>query len=492
MGEANSEQMANTANALYVCAHVREFPAQALLRLRPDWKGRAVAVLDGPAQNASVCARNRLAAQRGVTHGLQRAEAEQLAGVNVVVHSPHVERAALEIMYETAAQFSPRVEDVSSANATALMLDMQGSELLYGSAERMAAQLRAALLDAGFRVSVAASANYDVARVLATQRRGVTIVPPGQEAEAMAAVPIAALGVDLEALESFAVLGVSTCAELASLQESELIAMFGARAHEWRKVALGAALHTLHPMETEFALRESYAFDAPLKQTETLLIVCARMMDCLARRAATHALSLASLTLRCELEGGHIYRRVVRPALPTLDKQFLRMLLHREVAAQEPRAGVLSMNLEAEVGRIPTLQLGLFTQQTTEPAQLEGTLERLKAMVGAERVEGTLANEAQSQETRPARIALRRMRPPRVVHVIMRDDKPVAFRDANRNFSIAAAYGPWRASGCWWSVDARDCEEWDVLASDAAGAIIGCLLGKDPLRGEWRIEALLD
>ena len=42
--------------------------------------------------------------------------------------------------------------------------------------------------------------------------------------------------------------------------------------------------------------------------------------------------------------------------------------------------------------------------------------------------------------------------------------KPVAFRDAQSRYEITAAYGPWRTGGCWWSADAWDAEEWDVLA----------------------------
>src|SRR5664279_3497586 len=96
---------------LYACLHAAEFPAQALLRLRADLKSQPVAVLDGPAHDQSVCAFNRLAAQRGVVHGLSRMEAECNAGVQLLMRSLAIEQAARAVLLAAAAQFSPRIEE---------------------------------------------------------------------------------------------------------------------------------------------------------------------------------------------------------------------------------------------------------------------------------------------------------------------------------------------------------------------------------------------
>ena len=85
---------------LYACLHAAEFPAQAVLRLRPDLKAQPVAVLDGPAHDQSICAFNRLAAQRGVVHGLSRLEAECISGVQLLMRAPAIEQAARAVMLE--------------------------------------------------------------------------------------------------------------------------------------------------------------------------------------------------------------------------------------------------------------------------------------------------------------------------------------------------------------------------------------------------------
>ena len=51
------------------------------------------------------------------------------------------------------------------------MLDIAGTERLFGLPERLAERLRDELGTAGFRASVAVSANYDVARMKAADTR---------------------------------------------------------------------------------------------------------------------------------------------------------------------------------------------------------------------------------------------------------------------------------------------------------------------------------
>jgi protein ImuB len=95
------------------------------------------------------------------------------------------------------------------------------------------------------------------------------------------------------------------------------------------------------------------------------------------------------------------------------------------------------------------------------------------------------------------RMALRRMRPPVAVSVVMQGDKPRRFRDAERSFEITAAYGPWRTSGCWWSTDGWDAEEWDVLATTRQATTrqetsVACLLTLDHAQNAWQLVAFYD
>ena len=419
-----------------------------------------------------------------------------------------MEANARAVLLECAARFSPRIEEVSEGTACGFVLDIAGTERLFGEPGRLAERLRAELASAGFRVSIAVSANYDTARMKAAASHGVNVIPAGAEAVVLAKLPVTALDLAEEHLETFDLWGIRTLGELASLPEVELIARLGQQARGWREAALGGLPHLFRPMEPEFTLREFCEFETPVEQMDSLLFMGARMIDSLVARAADRALSLALLTARMKLEGDCAHELVLRPAIPSTDRKFLLKLLQLEMAAHPPQAAVIAFELSAEAGHCNTMQLGLFTPQTPEPSRLDVTLARIKAIVGEDRVGAPLLEDTHRpgsfrmdllaiegstcEEPQSPRMVLRRMRPPVPVRVAMRDYQPAAFRDGVSLFEITAAYGPWKTSGCWWSPGEWNLEEWDVLAERSDGSSIACLLVCDQNRHEWQLEAVYD
>jgi protein ImuB len=497
------------SHELYACVCAAEFPAQALLRLRPELQSEPVAVLEGRTPLETVCSLNRPARLKGAALGMTRLEAEGIAGLRLLARSVEVEAAARVVLLECAAHVSPRIEEASEGVICAFVLDIAGTGLLFGPPETLAQRLRAALLAAGFRASIAVSANFHTARLKAAATRGITVIPEGQEATALVKLPLAALSLADEHAETFAIWGIRTLGELAALPEADLIARLGAQARSWRDLARGVAPHTFQPIEPEFTLKEFFEFETPVEQMDSLLFMGARMIDCLIERASTRALSLASLTVEMSLEGGREHKRAIRSAVPSVDRKFLLKLLQLEIAAHPPPAAVLSFTLTAEAGQSSKVQLGLFAPQTPEPSRLDVTIARLKAIAGEDRVgspvledshrsgsfrmEGfsVTGSSAASKATRP-RMALRRMRPPLPVRVKLRAARPASFRDPECNFEITAAYGPWRSASCWWSSVGWDEEEWDVLAQAGNGTTVACLLVEDRKKNKWRLEAYYD
>jgi protein ImuB len=572
------------SGGLFLCACAHEFSAQALLRLRTDWQTEAVVVMEGCAPEERVCAMNRLAARKGAALGMTRLEAESVNGLRLLKRSAASEAAARAVFLECAARFSPRIEEASGGDAPAdaqtiaagwrseakksgsgaptsteraLVLDIAGTERLFGPPQQLAERLRDELAEAGFRASIAVSANYDAARMKAAAIRGIAVIAAGAEAEALAKLPVAALDLDEERAATFALWGITMLGELAALPEADLVARMGPEARRWHALARGAAEHAFVPMEPVFALEEFCEFESPVEQIDSLLFVGARMIDCLATRASGRALALRSLKAEMQLESGATHRVELKPALPSTDRKFLLKLLQLEIGARQPHAAVTALTLHAEAGQQSKMQRGLFAPQTPEPSRLDITLARLRALVGSERVgspvledthradgfrmEGFLAAEEQvsklasqqvgrhtpeakiaarrvrgtqdAQMKDAPRMALRRVRPARTVRVItaaMRATRdfpglkietrgtpesafrPVAFSDRENQYEIAAAYGPWHASGCWWALNGWDSEEWDVLAAAQDGASVACLLTCDRARNAWRLEAFYD
>ncbi|MFP5268656.1 MAG: DNA polymerase Y family protein [Acidobacteriota bacterium] len=535
---------------LYACVHAAELPAQALLRLRPELRAQPVVVLEGPAAQQTVCALNQRARRRGAAPGMARLDAESLPEMKLLRRSPQAETVARSILLECVSQFSPRIEDAlpdalwgeareaDQATACAFVLDIQGTERLFGAPEQLAQRLRSCLSAAGFHVSIAVSANFHTARLAAAHRGGIRVIAAGQEAAMLAGLPLTALGrdaaSDADLTEILAHWGIRNLGELAALPEAELVTRLGAKARAWSALAQGRATHLFRPIQPALRLEEFCAFETPVAQMDSLLFTAARMIDCLVQRAESRALALAAVTALMQLEDGSSHQRAIRPALPSLDRRFLLKLVQMEIGAHPPQAAVTSLLLQAEPGRSRQMQLGLFAPRMPEPSRLDVTLARLKLIVGEDRVGSPVLEDTHRADSfhmlslmaeragagqRPQnisgqapeaperqfhRLCLRRMRPPRPVNVLLRAGRPAAFHDRKQSFKITAAYGPWNSSGCWWSAAAWQIgpephgsaawssAEWDVLATSPDGSPCVCLLNHDPQRNTWHLEAFYD
>ncbi|MFZ1941447.1 MAG: DNA polymerase Y family protein [Terracidiphilus sp.] len=399
------------SGGLYLCVLAVEFPAQARLRLNTDLQTEAVVVMEGRAPQEWVCAMNRLAERKGAAVGMTRLEAESVNGLRLLKRSAESEAAARKVFLECAAKFSPRIEEANDGDGFddvrqmtlqslvsksrpgapmpteyALVLDITGTELLFGPPQRLAERLRDELAEAGFRVVIAVSANYEAARMKAAGTRGIAVIAEGNEAEALAKLPITALGLDEELVATLVLWGINTLGELAALPEAELVARLGPEAQRWHALARGAAEHAFVPIEPVFLLEEFCEFEAPVEQIDSLLFVGARMIDCLVVRACGRALALTSLKAEMRLDGGKTHCILIKPALPSADRKFLLKLLQLEIGARPPQAAVVALTLRADAGQQSKVQLGLFAPQTPEPSRLDVTLARLRALVGEERV----------------------------------------------------------------------------------------------------------
>jgi protein ImuB len=89
-------------------------------------------------------------------------------------------------------------------------------------------------------------------------------------------------------------------------------------------------------------------------------------------------------------------------------------------------------------------------------------------------------------------MALRRLRPPLNVRMVLNAGQPALFFDGQQSYRVTACFGPWRSNGCWWSEDGWDNDEWDVLAQSKGSASLACLLVMDRISSEWQIEAWYD
>ena len=257
--------------------------------------------------------------------------------------------------------------------------------MLFGPPATLAKNLLDRVKALGIVISAAISSNFHTAVCLArgrSSRTDVAVIASGEERVSLASLPLAVLNLSEEHAETFSLWGIQTLGMLADLPEKALIARMGQEGKRLWQLARGEMQHLFLPVEPDFTLEERIELDTPVELLDSLLFVVGVMLEQLIMRATARILALASVTITLSLEGGTYHTRTVRPALPSNDRQLWIKLLHLDLEAHPPQAAILSLTLTAEPGSTSKVQLGLFSPQLPEPARLDVTLARIRAIVG--------------------------------------------------------------------------------------------------------------
>jgi protein ImuB len=503
----------NQSAELYACLYAREFPAQALLRLRPELHSKPCVVMKGEPPLQQVCSLNTKARLLGMTHGMTRVEVDTFPAPVLLPRSYKEEMAVKSILLECAGAFSPRVEDRSVDTAFLCVIDIAGTKSLFGPPEMLVRNLLERVRSLGISARVTVSSNFHAAVCLA---RGLSpstpfrVIAPGDEASALASLPLTVLNLTEAQAETFALWGIHTLGMLAALPEKELIARMGQESKRLQQLARGELPHLFQPVEAAFLLEEKMELDSPVELLDSLLFVVGVMLDQLTLRAKARILALASVTIVLTLDGGGTHTRTVRPALPTTDKQLWIKLLHLDLEAHPPQAAILALTLTADPGSTSKVQLGLFSPQLPEAARLDVTLARIRAIVGENCVGRAVLQDTHAPESfriepfavpfdnsaavvpSQPRAPMRRLRPPETTSVTLQNHRPSMFFFRERRYTVERAYGPWLTGGDWWNQTLWGLDQWDLVARAQDGSMICCCLTRDLMQNLWQMAALYD
>jgi protein ImuB len=500
------------ASELYACLYLRELPAQALLRLRPEERSHACVVMDGAPPLERICSLNTKARLLGMRHGMTRTEVESFPQAETLSRSLKMESAVKAMLLECAATYSPRVEDNSEENCFLCAIDIAGTAGLFGPPDVLARRILQHVQALGLSAQITVSSNFHTAACLAkgSASRRIQVIRHGEEAVALASLSLEVLNLPDDQAEIFSLWGIHSLGMLAVLPAKELVARLGQEGHRLQQLARGDLPHLFQPVQLPFSLEERHELDFPLESLDSLMFGIAVMLDQMILRAKAKLVALAAVTVTLELEGGEAHTRRVRPAQPGNEKQFWIRLLHLDLQAHPPQAAVLAVSLLAEPGSTSKIQLGLFSPPLPEPSRLDVTLAQLTSLLGDGNVGRAVLQDSHAPESfrvepfgvpaeataLPAaietRATVRQLRPPETAIVTLECSQPSMFSFRARRFDVEHAYGPWLACGDWWNRTLWGAEEWDLIARAADGVLLCCCMIRDLLRDEWQVTALYD
>jgi protein ImuB len=411
-----------------------------------------------------------------------------------------------------AQEFSPRYE---RHRDDLVSVDVSGLTRLLGPARTIGEEIRREAAARGVRAHVAVAGTRTAAVLLALARPGLTVIAPGDEADALAALPLAliekinsqlsTLNAESSELsvERFSRWGLKTLGDLASLPPADLVSRLGRPARAWQAIARGEDLRPLVPMLEAERFEASLDLEWPIADLEPLSFVLTRLLEPLSTRlerrdrgaAVLHVL-LRLVTKDPSTGSGRetIARRLELPT-PMRDVRALRTLALLDLEARPAEAAIdrVTIVIDPTPGRV--VQHTLYTRAQPTPEQLSTLLARLGALMGQDRFGAPAASDTDRPgaftmtafktevaqgfspavertakavrhvRSEPAALspqpclvsALRRCRQPVPARVAVADGRPVRVTTDRRGFAggtVTHCAGPWRTSGEWWLTDA--------------------------------------
>ncbi len=440
-------------------------------------------------------------------------------------------------MIGIAQEFSPRYE---RHRDDLVSVDVSGLSRLLGPARTIGEEMRREAAARGVRVHVAIAGTRMAAMLLAQARPGLTVIAPGEEASALAVLPIAllsTLNAETSALklETFRRWGLKTLGDLASLPTADLVSRLGRPARAWQAMARGEDLRPLVPMLEEERFESSLDLEWPIADLEPLSFVLTRLLEPLSTRLERRDRGAAVLHVLLRLVTRETTARRLELPTPMRDVRALRTLALLDLEAHPAEAAIdrVTIVIDPTPGRV--VQHTLYTRTQPTPEQLSTLLARLGALMGPDRFgvpvtvdthrpgaftmmpfatehNGSVerkARQAREEEREPSAFspqpfsvvsALRRCRQPVPARVAVVDGRPVRVTTDRRGFTggaVTNCAGPWRTSGDWWAEENQkseirnqkwDRDEWDLSLSD--GAVYRVFRDRDA--NSWFIDAIVD
>jgi protein ImuB len=402
---------------------------------------------------------------------------------------------------EFAYAFSPVVEETRTGT---VVIDVDGCELLFGSAYRLANEVaeraKQSRADGGLEamVSVAIAANADAAIHAARELSGVTFVSPGEELTCLGEFPINQLDYELagvekksavEIFETLRLWGIRTFADFASLPVAGVSERLGQDGIRLQQLAAGKTERHLKLKQAEPVFANSLALDHPIAELEALSFIFARLLHQLCAALNAHALATNELQVQLQLTDQTVHERRLSLPYPMRDhKVFLKLLL-LDTEMHPPVAAVRMVSLACEPVKPRVLQNGLFVPLAPAPDKLELTLARLAKLVGEENIgspalldthrpdafvmnrfvlPGKKSNRHLATGNHQC-LGLRMFRPPLRAVVETEQGWPTQISAWGKQRSVygkvVQVAGPWRTTGDWWREDAWARDEWDVAVA---------------------------
>jgi len=356
-----------------------------------------------------------------------------------------------------------------------LVIDPTGAAHLHGGEDAMVEAMIGRLAASGFTACAALADGWSAAYAFArTAARPVLVVPPGESAKAVLDLPIAALRLPKEIVESLRVLGFERIGELADKPRAPLALRFGHELGRRLDQVMGRNSEPIDPIRPPDIIEVRQMFAEPIGAAETIARYTGKLTVQLCELLEAKGLGAKRLDLLFHRVDNRIEAIRIGMALPVRDAKRLTRLLCDKIETVDPGFGIEIMRLAATFAE-PLAPRQMISALSEEPeADVTGLIDTLTNRVGGKRLYRFAAVASDVPERSVARVdpaapgtgtawpdhwprPSRLLPAPEPIETValLPDHPPVSFTWRGIRRRVKRADGPERVFGEWWKRDAE-------------------------------------
>ncbi|MBC9030796.1 DNA polymerase Y family protein [Sphingomonas sp. JC676] len=457
--------------------------------MRPDEGGRGSALVSVQAargrptvlvlrsgQREIVSAACPVALSLRLRPGMAAAHARALVGdLDVRDADIAADEALLERLAQHAVIHWTPIATVSGQDG--LWLDMTGTSHLYGGEARFCRRVAGFFARLGLTARIAIAGTAGAAHALARYGgRQIVLLEPGREAQALAALPIAALRLEETALDAAARFGLERVGDLYPMPRGPLARRLGLATVTRLDQALGRAAEPIVPVVLVEQPEVVRRLLEPIATPEAITQVIADLVADLVELLREQGLGVRTAVLTAERVDGAAQHIAIGASRATRDARHLVRMFGLKVDRLEPGLGIEAMRLTVpRSDPLGAVAWGSLLDEAA-PQDLAPAIDQLVGRAGEGAVFRMTLEESDVPERavrrigplapvrgwpawkRPARM-LRRPEFLTGVVALLPDHPPRRFTWRGKPYRVVAGDGPERIHGEWWR---SDHEHWAV------------------------------
>jgi len=317
------------------------------------------------------------------------ARAADALAPQILPASPVRDRADLQALALQCQQYSPLTGLEETSFPESLWLDIAGSEALFGGEMALIRTLQADLAKRGFQARIAIAQTFGTAWAVSHfSPRAFSVVSSGDEAAALAPLPVLALRLPEATVAALGTLNAATVGDLMRLPRASLPSRFGRELLARLDQALGQAPELLTAERLQTPLTAEWLLEEPCSDRQVLEQILNRLLEQVFQQLQQRQAGLREV--RCHWLGTSLAPLTLRLLRPTTECRHVQELLRlrcERLTVTEPLRGI---RLElVELGLPPRRQTRLFEDEAPAERQqqvLAELVDRLGSRLGVHSV----------------------------------------------------------------------------------------------------------